>query len=100
MDKVLEILLESEPKFDAVVRMLFSRADKDGNMTIDAEEFRTMMFSLANEYQLPQPTEQDVRETMIKVDINRDGTIDYPEFKKFVRELFHKLIDNKRKSSM
>lgn len=99
MDKVLEILLQSEPKFDAVVRMLFTRADKDGNMTIDAEEFRRMMFSLADEYQLPQPTEEDVKETMIKVDINRDGTIDYDEFKKFVRELFNKLIENKRKAS-
>ena len=99
MDKVLEILLQSEPKFDAVVRMLFTRADKDGNMTIDAEEFRRMMFSLADEYQLPQPTEEDVKETMIKVDINRDDTIDYDEFKKFVRELFNKLIENKRKTS-
>ena len=26
---------------------------------------------------------------MIKVDINRDGTVDYPEFKKFVRELIN-----------
>jgi len=99
MDKVLEILLQSEPKFDAVVRMLFTRADKDGNMTIDAEEFRRMMFSLADEYQLPQPTEKEVKETMIKVDINRDDTIDYDEFKKFVRELFNKLIKNKRKDS-
>ena len=45
-----------------------------------------MMFSLADEYQLPQPTEKEVKETMIKVDINRDDTIDYDEFKKFVRE--------------
>ena len=36
---------------------------------------------------------------MIKVDINRDDTIDYDEFKKFVRELFNKLIKNKRKDS-
>ena len=58
-----------------------------------------MMFSLAEEYQLPQPTEKEVKETMIKVDINRDDTIDYDEFKKFVRELFNKLIKNKRKDS-
>ena len=57
------------------------------------------MFSLADEYQLPQPTEKEVKETMIKVDINRDDTIDYDEFKKFVRELFNKLIKNKRKDS-
>jgi Ca2+-binding EF-hand superfamily protein len=68
-------------------------------MTIDSEEFRKMMFSLADEYQLPQPTEKEVKETMIKVDINRDDTIDYDEFKKFVRELFNKLIKNKRKDS-
>ena len=68
-------------------------------MTIDSEEFRKMMFSLADEYQLPQPTEKEVKETMIKVDINRDDTIDYDEFKKFVRELFNKLIENKRKGS-
>ena len=68
-------------------------------MTIDSEEFRNMMFSLADEYQLPQPTEKEVKETMIKVDINRDDTIDYDEFKKFVRELFNKLIKNKRKDS-
>jgi Ca2+-binding EF-hand superfamily protein len=68
-------------------------------MTIDSEEFRKMMFSLAEEYQLPQPTEKEVKETMIKVDINRDDTIDYDEFKKFVRELFNKLIKNKRKDS-
>ena len=68
-------------------------------MIIDAEEFRKMMFFLADEYQLPQPTEKDVKETMIKVDINRDGTIYYDKFKKFVRELFNKLIKNKRKDS-
>ena len=32
---------------------------------------------------------------MIKLDINRDGD----EFKKFVKELFNKLIKNKRKGS-
>ena len=51
-------------------------------MTIDSEEFRKIMFSLPDEYQLSQHTEKDVKETMIKLDINRDGD----EFKKFVRE--------------
>ena len=32
IDKVLEILLQNNPKFDAVVRMLFKRVDKDGNI--------------------------------------------------------------------
>ena len=59
---------------------------KVSQMTIDSEEFRKMMFSLADEYQLPQPTEKEVKEMMIKVDINRDDTIDYDECKKFVRE--------------
>lgn len=64
-------------------------------MTIDSEEFRKIMFSLPDEYQLSQHTEKDVKETMIKLDINRDGD----EFKKFVKELFNKLIKNKRKGS-
>ena len=57
-------------------REAFALFDKDGDMTISAEELGTVMVSLGQ-----NPTPQEIRKMIDDVDENGDGTIDFDEFK-------------------
>jgi len=53
----------------------FALFDKDGDLTISAEELGTVMKSLGQ-----KPTPAEVRQMIADVDENGDGTIDFDEF--------------------
>ena len=53
----------------------FSMFDRDGDGTIDADELGTVMNSLGI-----NPTESEIREMIEKVDLDKNGTIDFGEF--------------------
>jgi calmodulin len=53
----------------------FSMFDKDGDGTIDAQELGTVMHSLGI-----NPTESEIREMIERVDLDKNGTIDFGEF--------------------
>ena len=53
----------------------FSLFDKNNDGTITTKELGTVMRSLGQ-----NPTESELQEMIREVDINNDGTIDFPEF--------------------
>ena len=56
-------------------REAFALFDKDGDLTISADELGTVMRSLGQ-----KPTPAEVRQMIDDVDENGDGTIDFDEF--------------------
>jgi calmodulin len=57
----------------------FRMFDKDGNGKINAKEFKEAMTSFGDKL-----TEDEAEEMISQADLNRDGTIDYKEFVKFM----------------
>ena len=88
MEAYLKIVLKDENCFNAIAKAIFNKADADKSKFIDPQEFRKLMVDITAEYNLPTPTDEEIRTTMEKVDLDKNGTIEYDEFKEFVRALF------------
>ena len=91
MDAYLKIVLKDENCFNAIAKAIFNKADADKSKFIDPQEFRKLMVDITAEYNLPTPTDEEIRTTMEKVDLDKNGTIEYDEF----NELINFLISEK-----
>ena len=92
MDSYLKIVLADENCFTAIAKAVFNRADEDKSKFIDPDEFRKMMIGITQEYNLPTPTDKTIIETMKKVDLDKNGTVEFDEFKEFLRKIFQQVI--------
>jgi Ca2+-binding EF-hand superfamily protein len=92
MDSYLKIVLSDENCFTAIAKAIFNRADEDKSNFIDPQEFRKMMLGITEEYNLPTPSDQTIIETMKKVDLDKNGTVEFDEFKEFLRKIFQQVI--------
>ena len=59
----------------AEFKEVFSMFDRDGDGTIDSAELKAVMVGLGT-----NPSDQEVADLIEKVDIDRNGTIDFSEF--------------------
>ena len=92
MDSYLKIVLADENCFTAIAKAIFNRADEDKSNFIDPQEFRKMMLGITQEYNLPTPSDQSIIETMKKVDLDKNGTVEFDEFKEFLRKILKQVI--------
>ena len=92
MDSYLKIVLSDENCFTAIAKAIFNRADEDKSNFIDPQEFRKMMLGITEEYNLPTPSDHTIIETMKKVDLDKNGTVEFDEFKEFLRKIFQQVI--------
>ena len=58
----------------------FNKYDQNKNNSIDMNELKSLMTDLANDIQIPVPSEQDVSIIMDDTDINKDNRISKQEF--------------------
>ena len=93
MEQVLQKLLLHEEKFEGFAKLFFKDADINKNHVIDPNEFRQMIFALCDELGLPMPNDEEIKQLRDKVDLNHNGTIDYNEFKIFLKNLFKEIVD-------
>ena len=66
---------------DRDLKEAFDMLDKDGNKTIDAEEFRVVMTEIDTEFDA-----KDIDEMVRMADKNGDGEIDFNEFKSVMKQ--------------
>jgi calmodulin len=77
---------------DNDLKEAFSLLDKDGNKTIDAEEFRVVMNSIDTEFDA-----KDIEEMVRMADKNNDGEIDFVEFKAVMKTKKGKDVSDKQR---
>jgi Ca2+-binding EF-hand superfamily protein len=83
--KVLEKKFSKElPAFKALAKEEFAKLDRDGNGTLDASEFRTVLLTMIKA-ETWAVTEQHVASMMATFDLNKNGKISFAEFEKMYR---------------
>ena len=92
MEAYLKIVLKDENCFNAIAKAIFNKADADKSKFIDPQEFRKLMVDITAEYNLPTPSDEDIKKTKKEVDLDKNGTIEFDEFKEFLRNIFKQAI--------
>ena len=79
--------------FEPIARDSFDSADKNKNGKIEKSELYECMKEVANGLNLPAPTKKNLEELFKKLDVDKNGVIDYEEFKVFAKDNMLKLIE-------
>ena len=80
--------------FDPIAKQSFDAADKNKNGTIDKQELYQCMKDVADGLGAPLPKREEVENMFKTLDIDRSGTLDFNEFKSFVKDNMIKIIKN------
>lgn len=87
----VEEILADEEKLNAVTKAVFDQVDADGSGQIDKAELKAAMNQVAQEAEIPAPSEEDVEKALKELDTDMSGTIDVNEFKQLVKQLLQAL---------
>ncbi len=77
----------------SLTKKSFDAADKNHNGTIDIKELKSCMVEIAQGLGCGIPKDQVIIDEFYKLDTNRNNTIDFNEFKVFVKKNMLILID-------
>ena len=77
----------------SLTKKSFDAADKNHNGTIDIKELKSCMVEIAQGLGCGFPKDQVIIDEFYKLDTNRNNTIDFNEFKVFVKKNMLILID-------
>ena len=80
--------------FEPIAKEAFDAADKNHNGTIDKKELELCMKEVSSGLGLDAPNQRAVENEFKKLDIDKNGVIDFNEFKAFVKESMKKIIGN------
>ena len=80
--------------FEPIAKEAFDAADKNHNGTVDKQELSLCMKEVASGLGMDPPNQRAVEEEFKKLDVDKNGVIDFEEFKKFVKKSMKRIIDN------
>ena len=80
--------------FEPIAKEAFDAADKNHNGTIDKKELELCMKEVAQGLGMSPPNQNAVEKEFRNLDLDKNGTIDFNEFKKFVKKSMQKIIEN------
>ena len=93
MEEVIQHLLENEEKFEIISQSLFKDADTGNKHVIKPKDFNKVINEISDDLNLEMPSEEEIKKILDKIDLNKDGKIEYDEFKTFLRNLFKEMLD-------
>ena len=80
--------------FESVAKDAFNAANKKNKKGLDLKEFEVCLMNFAEFFGLIAPEEQTINKEFKRFDKDKNGLIDYEEFKKFVEEIITKILFN------
>lgn len=87
MNPIVLNILNNEKKFIQVTKTAFEIVDEDKSGSIDMEELGTVMKIIAKDFGSELPTKTEIQEVMKCLDIDKNGTVEFEEFKLFIKEV-------------
>mmetsp|Transcript_2750 Transcript_2750/g.2818 ORF Transcript_2750/g.2818 Transcript_2750/m.2818 type:complete len:97 (+) Transcript_2750:3-293(+) len=93
MNDVILNILQNEKKFLQVTRTAFEIVDLDKSGSIDMKELETVMKIIAGDFGSELPTRDEVTEVMNCLDADCSGSVEFEEFKFFMKEVLCVLLN-------
>lgn len=94
MSQAIRDLLMNEEKIKEIANRSFDIIETDKSGQIDKKEFKEVLTSLAMDMGAEPPTDEDVQETIKKLDKDQNGQIDKKEFAELIKQVLESLIKN------
>jgi len=76
-----------------VAKKTFDEYDKNKDGYLTKDELRPLLIRIANLLNLPIASERDIEEGMRKLDLNRNGVLEFNEFFQFFLQIYQELKD-------
>ena len=71
-----------------VAKKVFAEYDKNGDGAISKEELKPLLERVSVALNLPKASDEDIEEGMKKLDLNKNGVLEFNEFFHFFREIY------------
>ena len=91
--KIILSAIENDLIIYPIVKRSFEEADKDKSGYVDRSELAACMVDISVKLGASKPDQKAIDTEFHKLDINRDGRIDFKEFQIFVKENLKKILD-------
>ena len=85
--------LNDDAYLTSITKKSFDSADKNKNGAIDMKELKACMIEIAQGLGRPIPEDEAARKEFLNLDTDKSNTIDFNEFKKFVKKNMLLMID-------
>ena len=82
--EAIDKILKDENKINTVARAMFQEADVDKSGKINLKEMHILLKRICEDFGLPQPSKDEADEILKELDSDKNGEVDFIEFKKFV----------------
>ena len=99
-ENVIKEILKDENKFNVLTELAFKAVDKDGSGSIDQSELEKIMAQICMEMGAEVPSKEDVQEVLNDLDKDNNKSIDYNEFKNFIRDILEGMIEDVEESQV
>ena len=86
-------LINDDKIFGQIAQEAFNSVDRDQNRTIDRAEFKECAIQVAKGFGLENPEEESIEGIYKTLDTDGNGDIDFNEFKKYVKQIILKLLE-------
>ncbi len=72
-----------------VAKKVFNEYDKNKDGALTSEEIKPLLERVAVLLKLQKPTDDDIEKGMKKLDLNKNGVLEFNEFFNFFREVYN-----------
>jgi calcium-binding protein CML len=83
INKTANELLKDEKQLDLITKKAFDSYDNNKNGLLDLDEIHNILKTFAKQNNFPNPTKKECEVVFNSLDLNKDGKINYDEFKIF-----------------
>ena len=93
-ENVIKEILNDENKLKVLTELAFKAVDKDGSGSIDQSELEKIMAQICMEMGAEVPSKEDVQEVLNDLDEDNSKSIEYDEFKEFIKDILEGMIED------
>ena len=86
-------MINDDKIFGQIAQEAFNSVDTDNSHSISKAEFKECALQVAKGFGLENPEDPSIEETYKKLDSDGSGDIDFNEFKKYVKEIILKILE-------